>query len=125
MSNVKERFEFLMPFSKHEINGGQSRFVHIFDLRIEGVGYWNEDGDVDDPRTLCSYDIDGIYLNRPKQPLGKENIKAVVEYLLDGLEFSEIDHATQAHVLGFSFSKQHEALLNKYGELDKFTNEND
>ena len=113
-----------MPFSKNEVNGGQSRFVHTFDLRIEGVGYWNEDGDVDDPRTLCSYDIDGIYLNIPKGCFGKENIKAVVEYLLDGLENSEIDNATQSHVLGFTFSKQHEALLIKYGEIDSTTDLN-
>jgi hypothetical protein len=124
MSNLRERFEFLMPFSKNEVNGGQSRIVHQFDLRIEGVGYWNEEGDIEEPKTLCNYDIDGIYLNLPKQ-VGKENIKAVVEYFLDGFEFTGIGNATHAHVLGYTFNKQYEALLDKHGELDRFTNEND
>ena len=125
MKNVKNRFEFTMPFNKSTTENGYQRINHLFDLRIEGVGYWNEEGDIDEPTTLCSYDIDGIYLNKPHEAFGKENIKLVVEHLLDGLDYSDIANATHAHVLGYVFASQHEELLLKYNEIDMFTQEND
>lgn len=117
--NIKENIDFKIAITVQKTIRGKQEDIHLFDLRVVGKGYWYEDGDIDDPKTLVDYEMEAMYLND-----GKENILEAIRYFLDGFEYSDIEKAVKAHCL-WLFRNEHEALLQKLNLIDDSLEVND
>lgn len=96
MSKLSKRFEFPYPVIETSVVNGRETKTHLFDLRVEGVGYEINNSQLYDSHPdygeRYDVDIDGIHWE------GKNIIslvKATNDYLLEKLIEAALPHVAE------------------------------